>query len=163
MPDMAGEAVLEEVDHPHTFRVVRLFLKKCTAAMILIDALRIKEGSHEQDYFTMKLLSYLSELAEGGKQTWADRPVALVFSKADQAEECMEDPAGYAAAHATGLWQQCQERFGCHRFFAASVAGTCAWRESLTEGRVQLPLRVEPRGVIEPFEWLLDNMKVKGT
>jgi len=158
MPDMAGEAVLEEVDHPHTYRVIRAFLKKCTAAMILIDAVQLAEGIREQDYFTMKLLSYLSELASDPKHGWANRPLAMIFSKADQCEACLEDPAGYARAHAVGLWQHCRERFGCHRFFAAGVAGTCVSRESLTEGHRQVPLRIEPHGIIEPFEWLLDNL-----
>jgi hypothetical protein len=162
MPDMAGEAVLEEVDHPHTFRVVSSFLKKCTAAMILIDAMRLKEGTLDQDYVTMKLLSYLNELSNDPKCGWSKRPVALVFSKADQCEECQSDPAGYAKAHAAGLWQYCRERFDCHKFFAAGVAGTCVSRESMTEGHVRVPLRIEPHGIVEPFEWLLDELHLKG-
>jgi len=70
MPDMAGDAVLEEVDHPHTYRVIRAFLKKCTGAMILIDAVKLRESARDQDYFTMKLLSYLSELDDGTKHGW---------------------------------------------------------------------------------------------
>jgi hypothetical protein len=158
MPDMAGDALLEEVDHPHTYRVIRAFLKKCTAAMVLIDAARLSEGVREQDFFTLKLLSYLSELGEGAKDGWSKRPVAMIFTKADQVDECVDDPAGYAQRHAASLWQQCRERFVLHKFFAAGVAGTCAARDSLTEGRVQVPLRIEPHGVIEPFEWLLDNL-----
>ncbi len=159
MPDMAGEAVIEEIDHPHTYRVVRSFLEKCTAAMILVDTLKIKEGTSDQDYFTMKLLSYLSELSSDPKTGWPRRPVALILSKADQCEECAEDPAGYAKTHAAGLWQHCQERFGRHRFFSAGVAGACVARESMTEGHVRVPLRIEPHGIIEPFEWLLENLE----
>jgi len=158
VPDMAGDAVLEEVNHPHTFRVVRSFLQKCTAAMILIDAVKLKEGARDPDYFTMKLLSYLNELGEDGKLGWSRRPVAMIFTKADQCEECFDDPAGFARTHAAGLWQHCRQRFGCHRFFATGVAGTCAWQESFSEGRVQVPLRVEPRGIVEPFEWLLEEL-----
>ena len=161
MPDMAGEAVLEEVDHPHTYRVVRSFLQKCTAAMILIDAASLRQGTREQDYFTMKLLSYLNELTENNRQTWARRPVAVVLTKADQSEECRAGPASFAERHAVGLWQYCRERFECHRFFAASVAGACAYRDTFADGRVQVPLRIEPHGLIEPFEWLLDNLPPK--
>ena len=161
MPDMAGEAVIEEVDHPHTYRVVRSFLEKCTAAMILIDAIQVKHGEREQDFFTMKLLSYLSELSGDHKHGWSKRPVALIFSKADQCDECMEDPTAYAKAHTAGLWQYSQERFECHKFFAAGVAGTCAARESMTEGHVEVPLRIEPFGIVEPFEWLLENLLAK--
>lgn len=161
MPDMAGEALLEEVDHPHTFRVIRSFLEKCTGALILIDTVKLQEGMPEQDFFTMKLLTTLSELANDPKHGWSKRPVALILSKADQCDECREDPGGYAKAHAVGLWQYCQERFHCHKFFATGVAGACAWRESLSEGRVQVPLRVEPHGIVEPFEWLLDKLGAK--
>lgn len=159
MPDMAGEAVMEEVDHPHTYRVISAFLKKCTAAMVLVDTMDLQEGGLDQDYFTMKLLSYLSELDDDPKHGWPQKPVALIFTKADQCEECRADPAGYARTHATGLWQQCQERFGQHKFFAAGVSGACALRQT-RDGWVQVPLRVEPHGVVEPFEWLLAKIKI---
>jgi hypothetical protein len=161
MPDMAGEAVLEEVNHPHTYRVVRSFLKKSTGAMVLIDAVKLKEDTREQDYFTMKLLSYLSELGEDPEHSWADRPVTLILTKADQVEECLENPDEYARTHASGLWQHCRERFSRHRFFGVSVAGSCVCRDSITDGRVQVPLRIEPRGIVEPFEWLLEHLLTK--
>jgi hypothetical protein len=158
MPDMAGEAVLEEVDHPHSYRVIRSFLQKSAAAMVLVDAVKLKEGVNEQDYFTMKLLSYLSELGGGRRSHWAKSPLAIIFSKADRVEECFDDPAAFARNHASGLWQHCQERFGLHRFFASGVAGSCAVRDSITEGRAQVPLRIEPRGIVEPFEWILGHL-----
>lgn len=162
VPDMAGEALLEEVDHPHTYRVVRAFLNKCAAAMVLVDATNFIDGTSDQDFFTMKLLSYLGELSDGNSRGWSRRPLAVVFTKADQVEECLEDAEGYARSHAAGLWQQCRERFGCLRFFAAGVAGACAWLESRSEGRIHVPLRIEPRGVVEPFLWLLDYIEPPG-
>lgn len=161
MPDMAGDALLEEVDHPHTFRVIRSFLEKCTGAVILIDTIKLQEGTAEQDYFSMKLLSTLSELGNDSKHGWSTRPTAMVFSKADQCQECREDPAAFAEAHASGLWQYCRERMSCHEFFAAGVAGACAWRESMRDGRTEVPLRVEPHGIVEPFEWLLEKLGSK--
>jgi len=162
VPDMAGEALLEEVHHPHSYRVISSYLKKCIGAMILVDTIRLKEGSRDQDYFTMKLISYLAELNDDPKQGWQRRPVALVFTKADQCEPCAADPAGYAQAHAGGLWQQCQERFAIHKFFAAGVAGACVWRESRGTGRARVPLRIEPFGIVEPFEWLLEQVRARG-
>jgi len=158
MPDMAGDALLEEVDHPHSYRLIRAFLKKCTAAMVLIDAVKLMEGPGEQDYFTMKLVSYLGELDNDPKRGWCRRPVALVFTKADQCDECVADPAAFAKAHAGGLWRLCRERFQRHKFFAAGVAGACIWCQTRSKGRVQVPLRIEPHGVIEPFEWLLEEI-----
>ena len=159
MPDMAGEAILEEVDHPNTFPVIRSLLEKCSGVLLLIDSAELEGGRREQDYFAIKLLSYLSELCDDPKQGWANRPVALVFSKADQCEHCFDDPASYAQKHAAGLWQNCQERFKVHRFFAAGVAGACASRHSVTGGTLRVPLRVEPRGVVEPFEWLVSRVR----
>ena len=162
MPDMAGEAVLHEVDHPHSYRVVRAFLKKCVGAMVLIDGQKLREGRLEHDYFTLKLVSYLGELDEDPKHGWCNKPVALVFTKADQYDPVLSDPTSCAEKFAGRLWQQCRERFRNHRFFAASVAGTCVWRERPGEGRVQIPLRIEPHGVVEPFLWLLEQIRRKG-
>jgi len=158
MPDMAGEAILEEVDHPHSYRVIGSFLKKCAGAIILVDAVRAEAGSQQEDYFAMKLLSYLSELADNGRPNWTRRPIAVVFTKADQSDVCRENPATFARRHTPGVWQQCRERFPCHGFFASGVAGACATFHSATEGRVLAPLRVEPHGVIEPFVWLLEQL-----
>jgi len=159
VPDMAGEAVLHEVDHPNSYRVIRNFLKRCSAAMLLIDSPRLQAGSRDQDYFTMKLISYLGELDGDGKPSWAKKPVALVFTKSDQCPACDADPEGYAKAHAGGLWQQCQERFRHYRFFASSVAGACAYRETPHDGRIMVPLRIEPHGIVEPFHWILESLK----
>ncbi|MFH1923597.1 MAG: hypothetical protein ABIP48_27370 [Planctomycetota bacterium] len=159
VPDMAGEAILQEVDHPHAYRVIGSFLKKSDGAIILADAMKLLEGGQKQEFFMMKLVSYLGELSDDAKQGWAKKPVAVIFTKADQCEACIEDPAAFAQAHAAGLWQQCRERFQKHKFFAAGVAGACAYRESPGEGRVQVPLRIEPHGIIEPFEWLLSMIQ----
>ncbi len=159
MPDMAGEAIIEEVDHPHTYHVIRALLSKCSGIMVMIDAMKLYEGTLDQDFFTMKLLSYLIELDNDPKHGWGQRPVALVFSKADQCEECFADPTAYAKSHTTGLWQHCQERFRDHAFFASGVAGACAFRAVKRDGHVRVPLRIEPRGIIEPFEWLVSRLK----
>lgn len=158
MPDMAGEAVLQEVDHPNTFRVIRAFLQKCEGAMVLIDSVKLKENGQSQEFFTMKLISYLGELGDDAKRGWSKKPVALIFTKVDQCEQCAKDPTGFARTHASGLWQQCEERFRQYRFFAAGVAGACAYRRSLENGRVHVPLRIEPHGIVEPFEWLLSKL-----
>ncbi|OHB82389.1 MAG: hypothetical protein A2V98_14940 [Planctomycetes bacterium RBG_16_64_12] len=162
MPDMAGEAILQEVNHPHAFRVISSFLKRCAGAMILTDATRLKEGGQTQEFFTMKLISYLGELPNDSKHGWSKKPVAVVFTKVDQCEDCAKDPAGFAEAHAPGLWQQCQERFQNRKFFATGVAGACAYRHCPDEGRVHVPLRIEPHGIIEPFDWLLSNLQGNG-
>lgn len=159
MPDMAGESILEEVNHPHSYEVIRALLTKCTGVLILVDASKLHAGSMDQDFFTMKLLTYLVELDNNAKTGWGTRPVALVFTKADDCESCFDDPEAFARRHAPGLWRQCQERLKNHRFFAAAVAGACAVRNVAGEDRVRVPLRIEPRGIVEPFAWMIEQFK----
>lgn len=167
MPDMAGEAIAEEVEHPFSQGAIRALLTKCAGAMLLVDAQKLQEGSIEQDFFTMKLLCYLSELVDAsprvksrvkGPAPWRERPIAVIFTKADECDRCFDDPGEYARQHTPGLWQFCQERFRDTRFFASGVAGACAVRNLPYEGRRRVPLRIEPRGVTEPFEWLISRI-----
>lgn len=159
MPDMAGEAILHETDHPNSYPVIRSLLQQCAGIVVLVDAEQISEGHQDQDFFTMKLLSYLMELDDDPKTGWPSRPVAVVFSKADQCEECFADPSTFANKQAPGIWQQCNERFRQHRFFASGVAGACAGRQQVGGYHSQTPLRIEPRGIVEPFRWLLEQLK----
>lgn len=158
MPDLAGEALVEEIDHPRSYEVIHPFLEKCAGVLVLIDAVKLQQGSVDQDYFAMKLLSYLAEIDRRPKEGWPRRPIAFVLTKADECEECFTDPTAFARNRAPGFWQQCGERFQNFRFFAAGVAGGCAYRLT-NSGRLRVPLRIEPRGIIEPFEWLVRQIK----
>jgi len=157
VPDVAGEAILHEIDHPRSYPALRSFFSKCCGAMVLLDAPQLETSEQSQDFFAMKILSYLCELDGDKKKGWPSRPVAFVLTKADQCEESFNDPAHYAQTHSSGLWRLSQERLTRRRFFASGVAGACAYRSELG-GRVQVPLRIEPRGIIEPFEWLIDQV-----
>jgi len=159
LPDIAGEALFQEIEHPRSYKVLYSLLSRCDGVMILIDGTQLQSGSLEEDYFTMKLLTHLCELPTEPKCAWRDRPVALIFSKADQCDSCFEDPAGYAERHAPGLWRVCKQQFRRHRFFATGVAGACVTRSLRGGAQQTIPLRVEPRGVIEPFEWLVESLR----
>lgn len=157
MPDLAGEAILEEIEHSHTYPVVRSFMGKCTAVLLLVDGAKLEDGEKDQDFFTMKLISYLNELDDHPKHGWPNRPVAIVFTKADQCQTCFDDPELYCRKQAPGLYQLCKERLKRHRFFGAGVAGACAYHVT-GDGRMQIPLRIEPRGIVEPFSWIVDQI-----
>ena len=157
MPDLSGEAILEEIDHPHSYPVIRAFLSKCAGVLILVDAVRLMEGEKDQDFFAMKMLSYLCEMDDDPKKGWPSRPISLIFTKADQCETCFDDPAEFARKHAPGIWQHCEQRFANTKFFASGVAGACAYQMELG-GLTQVPLRVEPRGIIEPFRWIVHQI-----
>lgn len=158
MPDMAGEAILEEINHPHSYPVIRAFLTKCVGAMLLVDAEQLDQGDQQQDLQTMKILSYMAELTNDRRRGWGSRPLAVVFTKADQCDTSFDDPEEFARKNAPGLWQHCRERFRRSKFFAAGVAGACIYRRDLG-GKVLTPLRIEPRGVVEPFLWLVNQFK----
>ena len=146
MPDMAGEAILEEVEHPQTFFVIRSLLRNSAAALLLIDAWELARGQRGPDFAAMKILSCLKELElEGGAGRISRRPVALVFTKVDQAAGCRKNPDEFARTYAGGTWQRCRQDFRDYAFFAASVVGCCTWMEVRGEGLRQIPLRVEPR------------------
>jgi hypothetical protein len=157
LPDMAGESLLIEIDHPHSYRVVGEFLRKCMAAMVLIDAVQIMEGNREQEFFIEKLLTHLHEL-QAEDDPAAERPLAVILTKVDHCEQCADDPEGFLRTHAEGLWQHSKARFPNQKFFGVSVAGTCAACDTLTEGQLQFPLRIEPQGVVEPFLWILEKL-----
>jgi len=157
LPDLAGEALMEEIEHPHTYPVVRAFLAKCSGILVMVDASRVERGDAEEDFQTMKLISYLCELKYENRQPWGSRPVSLVFTKADECMNCFEDPHTFARQHAPGLFQQCRERLPKHRFFGVGVAGASAFRSDFF-GRIHVPLRIEPRGIVEPFRWLIEEL-----
>ena len=170
MPDMAGEAIVAEADHPTSFPVVRSMLTKATSVLFLFDAYRISEGDSDQDFVAMKVLNYLSELAPAPqlKPKKARRKnsdvvgpkLAIVFTKSDQCDACYENPLQFAEKHIPGVFQLCAERFPSHQFFSTSVAGTCATRRAYSNVRERIPLRVEPRGITEPVEWILEQRSV---
>src|SRR6202012_1835391 len=128
LPDMAGDTVLEELNRPHAYALIHNFLHRCSAAIIVLDAAELDAGESSQEYFAMKLLSYLNEMEMPDGQSWRNRPLSFLLSKADQCEACSEDPAEFVRARAAGLWQMCAERFDQHRFFAGRVAGACRTR-----------------------------------
>jgi hypothetical protein len=157
LPDLAGEALMEEVEHPYSYPVVHSFLSKCSGVLVMVDASRVERGESEEDFQTMKLISYLCEMKCETKQSWGTRPVSLVFTKGDECASSFEDPHTFAKQHAPGLYQQCRERLSRHKFFTVGVAGASAFRNEF-HGRVHVPLRIEPRGIVEPFRWLIDEL-----
>ena len=157
MPDLSGEAILEEIEHPHSYPVVRAFLAKCSGVLVLVDAARLDASQQDQDFFAMKMVSYLCELNPDRKHGWPNRPVALVFTKADESETCFDNPEQFSQRRVPGLSQLCKERLRSYQFFAAGIAGACGYR--LDRGvKVHVPLRVEPRGIVEPFVWLIEHL-----
>jgi len=165
-PDFSGGALMSEIEKPHTVRLVRSFVEQAEAAVVIVDAARLAEGDRSPDHWAMKMLSYVLEVAK--KQTrgrperlWRKRPVAVVFTKCDQCEAAAADAEAFARRHAPGVWELCRDSFPLGQFFPASVAGAVGLRTAFGRTRVAIPLRVEPRGIIEPIAWLADHLPRK--
>jgi Double-GTPase 2 len=160
IPDVSGESLAVETERANRYPAIRSLLSKCAAVMVLADAERLQSSDHAHDFVTLKLLSLIGELREEqtrGRRGIERRPLALVFTKADQVDGLMENPREFAEAHAGALWSDCRARFAHHEAFACSVTGATAYRDSYGR-RQHVPLRIEPHGIIEPFGWLMTQL-----
>ena len=154
LADPAGEAMIAHIESEQNHPAVAALLSRSVAAIVLVDVTQVEAGGSDAEYFAIKALTNLAELHKKRRDSWKRRPVAIVFTKADDCDACCDDPAGYADRHCSGLAQFCRERFSKVNFFATSVA--CSTK---TPDGLDVPLRVEPRGIVEPFEWLTSKLK----
>jgi Double-GTPase 2 len=162
IPDISGEALVSETERANRFPAIRSLLAKCAGVMVLADAEQLQAGDHSQDFATLKLLSLIGDLRDERPLGWRKRgperrPLALVLTKSDRVDGLQENPREFAEAHAAALWADCRSRFPRHDVFACSVTGATAYRDSYGR-RQQVPLRVEPHGIIEPFGWLMAEL-----
>jgi energy-coupling factor transporter ATP-binding protein EcfA2 len=161
--DVAGSAFAEETEHEGRYPAIRALLANSAGILVLADAERLKAGDHEHDFVTLKLLTLLGDLREeqtrSNRLRWSERrPLALVLTKADKCDGYIEDPREFAEAHAGTLIGSAQTRFPRNQVFACSVAGATAHRD-LYGTQQPVPLRIEPHGIVEPFGWLVTEMK----
>lgn len=158
MPDMAGEAMAAEVAAPRTFKVIRSLLEKSSAAILLVDAALAGVGSPQPDFFALKLMSYLDGVLATKRGGRLATPVAIVLSKADYCPECFDHPRAFAQTNLNRLWNLCESRFQHYEFFAASVVGSLGYGSDEYDNLVPYPLHVAPRGIMEPYEWILSKL-----
>lgn len=158
MPDMAGEAVAAEVSSPKTFKVIRSLLEKSSGAILLVDAALAGVGSPQPDFFALKLMSYLDGVLATKRDDRLKTPVAIVLSKADYCPECFDNPRAFAQTNLNRLWNLCENRFENFEFFATSVVGSLGYGADEYENVIPYPLHVAPRGILEPFEWVLARL-----
>jgi hypothetical protein len=158
-PDVAGEAVMAELESPKSNPTVRSLIARCNALVVLSDITQVLAEGRGQELFSMQLISYLATLQPGRKQNRVEVPVALVFTKTDLCEESINDPESFARANAPALWKLCEARLRRYKFFCSEVAGASGCLID-REGRESLvPLRVEPKGIVEPFAWLMTQLR----
>lgn len=160
-PDLAGESIAMELEHEATYPVIQSVISKSAGLLILFDSAQARDDGRTEDIFAMKLVSYLAKQFRGeGPLRWGKSkvPIAIIYTKADSCPEAMEDPQDFARATMPGFVQGCERHFGRHRFFASGIVGSYAMGVDGYGRRQHMPLHVEPRGIIEPLEWLMEQV-----
>jgi hypothetical protein len=157
-PDVAGEALMAELEAPGAHPTIGSLVRRCSGLLVLLDIVEVIAHGRAQELFALQTVSYLAAGIDARKRR-IPTPVAFVFTKADLCDEPLEDVAAFARAQVPQLVALCEARLGRHAFFASGVAGSCGLlvdrhgRESL------VPLRVEPRSVLEPFAWMAGQVR----
>lgn len=159
MPDMAGESLAAEVATPKTFRVIRSLLTKSAGTILLVDAAMAANGSAHPDFFALKMLSYIDSMHGAKRDEKIATPTAIVLCKADHCPNCFDDSQQFVQANLNRLWNMARNRFANVAFFACSVVGSLGYAANESEGYVApVPLHTALRGVLEPFQWIIDQV-----
>ncbi len=159
MPDMAGEAIAAEVASPSTFQIIQNLLNKSSGLLLLVDAALAANGSAQPDFFALKMMSYIDTMFVCKRGKRIGMPVAIVLTKADYCPECFDSPRRFTEANLNRLWNLCESRFSKVEFFASSVVGSLAYATAEGEDFVTpVPLHTALRGVLEPFEWMVEQL-----
>jgi hypothetical protein len=163
MPDMAGESLAAEISTPKTFRVINSLLSQSAGTILLVDAAMAANGSTQPDFFGLKILSHIDSIRTPGKRKEKQRiktPTAVVLCKGDYCPEVFDDPPQFVKANLNRLWNLCESRFERVKFFACSVVGSLGYATSgdVDDCVVPVPLHTALQGVLEPFDWLVDQL-----
>jgi hypothetical protein len=159
MPDMAGEALAAEVESPRTIQVIQNLLAKTAGCLVLIDAAAASLGSPHPDFFGLKLMTYLDQIFAERRGQKTRNPVAVLLCKSDYCPECFDDPRGFVKTNLNRLWNICETRFANVEFFATSIIGSLGFTHDNDDNVIPVPLHCAPRGVLEPFEWILSHLQ----
>jgi hypothetical protein len=158
-PDVAGEAVTGELENPGTYKTIRALIGRCAGLVVLVDLVQIIADGQGQELFAMQLISYLDALRPRKRSRKIDVPVAIVFTKADLWEEWTRDPETFAKTNAAALYAQCRTLLSQYAFYFSGVAGSTSRLIDRDGQEVLIPLRIEPRGIVEPFAWMIKQLR----
>jgi len=159
MPDMAGESLAAEVATPQTFRVIRNLVTKSAGTLLLVDAALAANGSSRPDFFALKMMSYIDSALAGKRNQRIKTPTAVVLCKSDYCPECFDNPRQFVRANLYRLWNMCESRFENVEFFACSAVGSLGFAAGENdECVVPIPLHTALQGILEPFEWVINQL-----
>ena len=66
-PDVAGEAVMSEMENPGTNKTIRALISRCAGMVVLVDLVEVVADGQSQELFAMQLISYLDALRREGR------------------------------------------------------------------------------------------------
>lgn len=159
-PDFAGEAIAAELEQPGLYPAVGHIIARSSALLLLCDSSAVRDSGSREDLFAMKLGSYISQvqgLADLKSKKDLSPAIAVVFTKSDTCPEAADDPNRFMANNMPRFLDYCQRNFSRHKVFAASVVGSPAVLSDDIGNVQQVPLHIEPCGVIEPLHWAIQN------
>ncbi len=158
-PDLAGESLAMELDSPGSFPSVRTCVMNAEATIVLIDAMRARDHSSEEDLFATKLAAYMRQFAaaSGLGRKKVRIPMAVTFTKCDLCPEVLADPVYFAKNNLPSLIQFCDRNFTQVKYFATSAVGSVATVVH-GSGHWQIPLHVQPQGITAPLEWAIKGL-----
>lgn len=159
MPDMAGESLAAEITTPKTFKVIHSLLTHSAGMLLLIDSAQAANGATQPDFFALKMLSYIDTMFAGSRNQRIQTPTAVVLCKADYCPEVFDNPRQFVEANLNRLWNMCETRFENVEFFASSVVGSLGYATDGEDSEcvVPVPLHTALQGILEPFEWVIDQ------
>jgi hypothetical protein len=157
LPDVSGVSIVDEIEAPQRLPAIRRLFTKSSAAIVLVETADLEGAEQESEFVAMKIIGEMLSVAAPKRKGWANRPVAIVFTKADRCDTVFDSPEDYARRYTASLYRQCHERLQCLRFFAVSVASVHVGVDGFGD-RLTIPMRVEPRGVLEPFAWITEQL-----
>jgi hypothetical protein len=157
-PDVAGEAVTAELETAGTYKTIRALIARCAGLVILIDVVEVISDGQGQELFAMQLVSYLDAITPRKRTRKIDVPVAIVFTKTDLWDEWILDPEAFARANVSALYNQCRTRLARCSFYFSGVAGSTGRLIERNGQEMFVPLRIEPRGIVEPFAWMINQL-----
>jgi hypothetical protein len=158
-PDVAGEAVMGELDNPGAHKTIRALIERCAGLVVLVDAVQVVADGQGQELFAMQLISYLDTLKPRKRSRKIDVPVAIVFTKTDLCDEWIREPEAFAKANVPALYNQVLARLSRYSFYFSGVAGSTSRLVDRDGQEMLVPLRIEPRGIVEPFAWLINLLR----
>ena len=158
-----GRSLVVETERANRYPALRSLLAKAAGVMVLADAEQLQSGDHSQDFVALKLLSLIGELRDEHSHTWRSRgperrPLALGADQGRQVRRTAPTTrASLPRATPARLWNDCPT--GSRDTKCSRVPSPVRQPIAKVMARPQqVPLRIEPRGIIEPFGWLMTEL-----